>query len=158
MDLGPSPVDVDPLLSGWSNQARANMHEMCKSPKHVSNGWEQETTPKHLRLGIGALLSLEISVMVSWVARCCRNWEVVSEGALAVPLPYMVGDQQEEAAKIVVGISSDQQLGDVFVVDAGKGSVDLKDFDFEQKVRRKEGAAWGLMPETKEYLARHMMP
>ena len=55
-------------------------------------------------------------------------------------------------------MSSDEELADVFVVDAGKGSVDLEDFNFEQTVRRKVGAVWGLMPETKEYLARHIMP
>ena len=73
-------------------------------------------------------------------------------------LPHMAGNQQEEEVRIVVGMSSDEQLGDVFVVDAGEGSVDLEDFNFEQTVRHKVGAAWGLMPETKEYLARHIMP
>ena len=82
----------------------------------------------------------------------------MSEGALAVQLPSMVGDQQEEAVRIVVGMSSDEQLGDVYVVDTGKGRVDLEDFNFEHEVRRKVGAAWGLMPETKEYLVKHMMP
>ena len=97
-------------------------------------------------------------MMVSWVARGCRNWEVVSEGALAVHLPSMVGDQQEEAVGIVVGMSSGEQLGDVYVVDTGKGRVDLEDFNFEHEVRRKVGAAWGLMPETKEYLMQHVQP
>ena len=73
-------------------------------------------------------------------------------------LPSMVGDQQEEAMRIVVGMSSDEQLGDIFVVDTGKGRNDLEDFTFEHEVRRKVGAAWGLMLETKEYLTQHVLP
>ena len=96
--------------------------------------------------------------MVSWVARGCRNWEVVSERALAVQLPSMVGSQQEEAVRIVVGLSSDEELGDVYVADTGKGRVDLEDFNFDNEVRRKVGAEWGLMPETKEYLMQHVHP
>ena len=107
--------------------------------------------------GAGAPVSLEVSVLVSWVARGCRNWEVVSEGALAVQLPSMVGCQQEEAVMIVVGMSSDEQLGDVYVADTGKGRIGLEDFNFEHEVRRKVGAAWGLMPETKEYLMQHVL-
>ena len=63
------------------------------------------------------------------MARGSRNWEVVSKGA--VFLMRMVGDQQEEAVRIVVG-SGDEQLGDIFVKDAGRGNVDLDDFDFEK--------------------------
>ena len=103
-------------------------------------------------------MSLEVSVLVSWVARGCRNWEVVSEGALAVQLPSMVGSQQEEAVRIVVGMSSDEELGDVYVADTGKGRVGLEDFNFDHEVRRKVGAEWGLMPETKEYLMQHVQP
>ena len=88
--------------------------------------------------------------MVSRVARGCMNWEVVSGGALAVSLPNKVGDQQHDAVRIVVGLSSDVQLGDVFIEDAGNRSEDLEDFNFTQKVRRKVGAAWGLMLATKE--------
>ena len=77
-------MDLSPLLSGWSNPAKANMHDVCKSLKHASNAWEQDTNPRHWQLATGALLSLEVSVMVSWVARGCSNWEVVSKGALAV--------------------------------------------------------------------------
>ena len=86
------------------------------------------------------------------------NWEVVSEGALAVQLPSMVGSQQEEAVRIVVGMSSDEQLRDVYVPDTGNGWVGLQDFVFEHEVRRKVGAEWGLMPETKEYLMQHVQP
>ena len=131
---GASPVDVGPLLRGWSNQAQADMHDGCKSLRHVSNAWRQDTSPRHWQMGTGALVSLEVSVMVSWVARGCRNWEVVSEGALAVQLPSMVGDQQEEAVRIVVGMSSDEQSGDVYVEDTDKGRIDLEDFNFEHEV------------------------
>ena len=73
-------------------------------------------------------------------------------------LPSMVGSQLEEAARIVVGMSSDEELGDVYVADTGKGRVGLEDFNFDHEVRRKVGAEWGLMPETKEYLMQHVQP
>ena len=151
-------MDLGPLLSGWSNKAQAHMHEVCKSLKHVSYTWKQDTNPRHWQQGAGEPASLEVSVMVSWVARGWRNWEVVSEGALAVQLPSMVGSQQEEAVRIVVGLSSDEELGDVYVADTGKGRVGLEDFNFDNEVRRKVGAEWGLMPETKEYLMQHVHP
>ena len=83
-------MDLSPLPSGLSNPAKANVHDVCKSLKHASNAWEQDTNPRHRQLATGALLSLEVSVMVFWVARGCSNWEVVSEGALAVSVPHMV--------------------------------------------------------------------
>ena len=83
---------------------------------------------------------------------------MVSEGALAVQLPSMVGSQQEEAARIVVGMSSDEELGDVYIADTGKGRVGLEDFNFDNLVRRKVGAEWGLTPETKECLMQHVRP
>jgi hypothetical protein len=96
--------------------------------------------------------------LVSWVARGCMNWEVVSEGALAVQLPSMVGSQHEEALRIVVGMSSDEQLGDVYVADTSNRQIRPEDLIFEHEVRRKVGAAWGVMPETKEYLEQHVLP
>ena len=151
-------MDEGPLLSGWSNKAQAHMHKVCKNRRNVSDTWRQDTNPRHRQQGAGAPVSLEVSVLVSWVARGCRNWEVVSEGALAVQLPSMVGSQQEEAVRIVVGLSSDEELGDVYVADTGKGRVGLEDFNFDNEVRRKVGAEWGLMPETKEYLMQHVHP
>ena len=114
-------MDLGPLLSGGSNKAQAHMQEVCKNLRHVSDTWRQDTNPRHWQQGAGAPVSLEVSVMVSWVARGCRNWEVVSEGALAVQLPSMVGCQQEEAVRMVVGMSSGEQLGDVYFADTGKG-------------------------------------
>ena len=159
VDWGASPVDLGPLLSGWSNKAQAHMHEVCKSLRHVSDTWRQDTNPRHWQQGAGAPVSLEVSVLVSWVARGCRNREVVSQGALAVQLPSMVGSQQEEAVRIVVGLSSDEEFSDVCIADTGNGRVGLEDFNFEHAVRRRKvGAEWGLMPETKEYLMQHVQP
>ena len=60
--------------------------------------------------------------------------------------------------RIVVGMSSDEELGDVYVADTGKGRVGLEDFNFDHEVRRKVGAEWGQMSETKEYLMQHVQP
>ena len=59
---------------------------------------------------------------------------MVSKGALAVSLLHMVGDQQEEKVKVMVGMSTGEQLGEVFVMDAGKGCLEFKDSHFKQTV------------------------
>ena len=98
------------------------MHEVCKGLRYILNTWKQDTHPRHTQFELGALLSLEVSVMVSRVVRGCSNWEVVSKGAWAVSLPHMVGNMQEVPMRVVVGLSSDEQLGEVFIMDEGNWS------------------------------------
>ena len=69
VDRGASPVDQGPLLRGWSNKAQAHKQEESKNLRHGSDTWRQDTNPRHRQQGAGAPVSLEVSVMVSWVAR-----------------------------------------------------------------------------------------
>ena len=61
-----------PMEGPWLKKLQDTLN--CKN---LSNVWKQDTNPRHWQMGARAMVSLEVSVMVSWVARGCRNWEVV---------------------------------------------------------------------------------
>ena len=59
---------------------------------------------------------------------------------------------------VLRGGNQEEELGDVYIADTGKGRAGLEDFNFDHEVRRKVGAEWGPMSETKEYLKQHVQP
>ena len=105
--------------------------------------------PRNQQQAPGATLPLWQSVLASWVVRGSRSWTLATKGALALHLPYLVADAEDQEVGVTVGLGGAESWGDVIVGAECTDRGALQGLQFQRRIKRRVGTSWGLSPELK---------
>ena len=92
------------------------------------------------------------------MVRGSRSWTLATKGALALHLPYLVADAEDQEVDVTVGLGGAESWGDVIIGAEEPTGVHFEALNFKWSIKRWVGTLWGLSPELKDFLQQHMFP